>query len=71
MAVPPPDYEEHELRRPWHFQFPKIEDWAYLLVLGTICVGVSSGDLNNLGQQLTGAALAAFNHIVKDRKDND
>lgn len=40
-----------------------------LLVAGVVCVGVAGGDLNNLGQQLTGAALAAFRYIVKQKSD--
>ena len=65
----PPDYDEPETRSPT-IRIKPPEDWVVLLVAGAICVGVAGGDLNNLGQQLTGAALTAFRYIVKQKADS-
>lgn len=61
----PPDYEPSKQPRP--FKLPLPEDWVFLLIVGIICVGISGGDLNNIGQQLTGSALTAFRLLVKDK----
>ena len=63
----PPDYGETPKKEPNSFRFRLPDDWVFLLVVGVACVGISGGDLNNLGQQLTGASLAAFRIVVSGR----
>lgn len=65
----PPDYEP--TKQPRQFKLPLPEDWVFLLVVGIICVGVSGGDLNNIGQQITGASLTAFTVKVKGKDKPD
>ena len=65
----PPDYGDPKREtQPIKLKLP--DDWVFLLLVGIACVGISGGDLNNLGQQLTGSALTAFRFIVKARHED-
>jgi hypothetical protein len=61
----PPDYEPS--KKPATVNLPKASDWMILLAIGIICVLLSDGDLEAIGNQLVGAGLAAFRFIIKSR----
>jgi hypothetical protein len=64
----PPDYEPS--KKPTKIKLSSPSDWMLLLVGGVVCVFISGGDLEAIGNQLTGAALTAFK-VVVDKRHQD